>query len=123
MTPIEKARLLRQHQTPTETLLWEQLRARRLAGFKFRRQYVIGQYIVDFVCLEAKLIVELDGGHHANREQLAYDDVRTQFLQALEFRVLRFWNEEVEKDLDGVLERIEKALRPSPQPLSHEERG
>lgn len=112
MTPIEKARLLRQHQTQTEALLWEHLRARRLAGFKFRRQYVIGQYIVDFACLEAKLIVELDGGHHADAEQIAYDAVRTEFLQALDFRILRFWNREVEKDLSKVLQEIEEALTP-----------
>lgn len=121
MTSIEKARLLRQHQTPTEAILWEQLRARRLAGFKFRRQYVIEQYIADFVCVEAKLIVELDGEYHAEVEQAAYDAVRTQFLQALDFRVLRFWNWEVEKDLGMVLEEIERQLTPSPSP--HAERG
>lgn len=116
MTSIEKARLLRQHQTKAEALLWEQLRARRLAGFKFRRQYVIEQYIADFVCVEAKLIVELDGEYHAEVERAAYDAVRTQFLQALDFRVLRFWNWEVEKDLGMILEEIEKHLTPSPSP-------
>lgn len=112
MTPIEKARLLRQYQTQTEAVLWEHLRARRLAGFKFRRQYVIGQYIADFACVEAKLIIELDGGHHADAEQVAYDAVRTEFLQALDFRILRFWNSEVEGNLRKVLKDIEEALTP-----------
>lgn len=116
MNPTEKARLLRKQQTPTEVLLWEQLRARHLKGFKFRRQYVIEQYIADFACLEAKLIVELDGGHHADIDQFEYDVVRTTFIQALGFRVLRFWNAEVEQDLNGVLRQIEEALTPTSLP-------
>src|SRR3989338_8545860 len=88
-----RARHLRSSQTPAEEALWQQLRLRQLAGHKFRRQQPLGPYIVDFACLEARLIVELDGGHHAARAE--YDAERTAWLEAQDFRVLRFWNHEV----------------------------
>lgn len=122
MNPREKARCLRQQPTTEEEQLWEALRNRRLAGYKFRRQYVIEQYIVDFICVSERLIVELDGMHHADAEQAAYDEVRSQFLQAAGYRILRFWNHHVEQDIADVLDTIKRAidreLRPSPQPLS-----
>ena len=107
------ARALRRQATDAEHLLWKHLRGRRLAGHKFRRQVVIEAYIVDFVCLEAKLIIEADGGQHA--EQAAYDARRT---ARLEYRVMRFWNQEILKELHSVLEQIQSALieTPSPQP-------
>lgn len=86
-------------QTPQEARLWVQLRRRRLAGRKFHRQYVLGSSIVDFVCLEERLIVEVDGGQHdANA---AKDAARTAWLQSQGFRELRFWNTEVEQNLEG----------------------
>lgn len=122
MNPREKARCLRQQPTTEEEQLWEALRNRRLAGYKFRRQYVIEQYIVDFICVSERLIVELDGMHHADAEQAAYDEVRSQFLQAAGYRILRFWNHHVKQDIADVLDTIKRAidreLRPSPQPLS-----
>ena len=96
-----RARKLRQNATDAETLLWRHLRDRRLAGFKFRRQHVIGHYIVDYVCPSEKLIVELDGGQHADRAD--YDERRTGYLESNGFRVVRFWNNDLLRDVDSVL--------------------
>ena len=101
-----RARALRGGQTGAEALLWRVLRGRSLAGFKFVRQQPIGPYFADFVCREQKLVVELDGATHSADEELRHDARRTQFLQALGYRVLRFANEEVYRNLDGVLETI-----------------
>jgi very-short-patch-repair endonuclease len=111
---LARARLLRKESTPAELLLWKHLRARRLAGYKFRRQVVIGDYIVDFICHEACLIVEADGGQHS--EQAAYDRKRTLDLEACGYRVLRFWNHEIMNNLDDVLEEILRALEQPPSP-------
>ena len=116
-SPRDFARGLRQRQTDAERRLWARLRDRRLLGAKFTRQMPIGPYIVDFCCREAKLIVELDGGQHSARA--AYDAGRTAFLQALGYRVLRFWDNEALSNTDGMLQRIAEALRtarPSPRP-------
>lgn len=103
-----RARELRSRQTDAECLLWSRLRNRQLAGFKFRRQCVIEPYIVDFVCLEAKLVVELDGGQH--QAQAEYDHVRLQYLTARGFEVSRFWNNEVLSNTEGVLESVATKL-------------
>ncbi len=108
MNLTNKARLLRKNQTDVEQLLWKQLRNRRLYNYKFRRQYPIEPYIVDFACLELKLIIELDGGQHAN--QTNYDDQRSLFLEKLGFKIIRFWNNDVIKNTDGVLEFIRLAV-------------
>ena len=98
---------LRRHQTPAEHRLWQRLKCRQLGALKFRRQFIIATYIVDFVCLEKNLVVELDGGQH-NLQQ-AYDQKRTRVLNQHGFRVLRFWNHEVMTNLDGVLAGIQLA--------------
>jgi len=110
------ARTLRRQATDAELLLWRHLRAHRLAGYKFRRQVVIEPYIVDFLCLEARLIVEADGGQHLQQEE--YDMTRTLFLESLGYKVMRFWNHEILCDIDIVLEQIRRFLveTPSPQP-------
>ena len=87
------ARDLRRNPTEAERTLWRHLRQRHVAGRKFRRQHPIGRYVLDFVCLETKLVIELDGGQHADRE--AEDQGRTAWLEARGYRVLRFWNTEV----------------------------
>ena len=104
-----RARRLRKDSTEAEGILWNLLRGRQLLGYKFRRQVPMGNYFVDFVCLEEKLIIELDGGQHF--EQGDYDDARTQWLESQGFRVIRFWNSEVSENKDGLLERILDALK------------
>ncbi len=113
---LTRARVLRRQSSDAEKALWEHLRARRLNGYKFRRQVVIESYIVDFICVEAKLIIEADGGQHT--EQKAYDALRTARLEYLGYRIIRFWNHEILGELDAVLERIFAVLMefPSPQP-------
>jgi lysyl-tRNA synthetase class 2 len=109
------ARRLRRHQTDAERILWFRLRNRRLAGWKFKRQVPIDGFIVDFVCADAKVIVELDGSQHAVRTR--QDEERTKTLEAMGYLVLRFWNNDVMRNLDGVLEEILIALnQQSPEP-------
>jgi very-short-patch-repair endonuclease len=103
------ARRLRRDTTDAEALLWRRIRDRALLGRKFRRQHPIGPYVADFVCIEARLAVELDGGQHDRRAEET--SVRTAFLEGRGFRVLRFWNNDVLANLDGVLERIACALQ------------
>ncbi|MBI4332316.1 MAG: endonuclease domain-containing protein [Chloroflexi bacterium] len=105
---ISFARTLRREQTDAERLLWSRLRRKQLDGFKFRRQQPIGRYVVDFVCFERKLIVELDGGQHDEARQR--DEERTAWLNKEGFRVLRFWNNDVFGNLEGVWEVIEGGL-------------
>lgn len=100
------ARTLRSSQTNAERLLWGKLRSRQLGGFKFRRQMPIGPYIVDFCCPDAWLIVELDGGGHSEDAAMLKDKVRTADLEQQGYIVLRFWNNEVFENLDGVCETI-----------------
>ena len=115
MNATVTARQLRRRSTDAERKLGSILRNRQLAGYKFRRQVPIGNYIVDFVCFEAHLIVEVDGGQHG--EQQAYDRQRTAWLEGQGFRVLRFWNTEVLGNVEGVKEVIVRACEggaPSP---------
>ena len=102
------ARHLRKMMTDAERSLWRHLRDRQIDGFRFRRQVSIGRYIVDFACLEKRLIVEVDGGQHdINRDD---DTVRDAWLTKEGYRVLRFWNNEVLSNREGVLARIAEAL-------------
>lgn len=109
---LKRARTLRSHLTDAEQVLWRHLRMRQMGGCKFRRQRPIGPYIVDFVCLEKSLIVELDGGQHA--EQRRYDTSRDRWLNVQGYAVLRFWNDEVLTKIDDVKEAIYHALTEPP---------
>jgi very-short-patch-repair endonuclease len=105
--------------------LWSRLRDRRLVGARFRRQHPIGPFITDFCCTEAKLIIELDGGQHALR--LREDQVRTKYLESQGYVVIRFWDNDVLTNIEGILRRIVEALgvkgfSPSPYPLPRGER-
>ena len=101
--------------TDAERALWRHLRARQLQGWKFRRQYPIAGFIADFACVEAGLVIELDGGQHA--EQMDYDKMRTGRMNAAGYRVLRFWNHEVLGNMEGVIDSIITAmLQPHPNP-------
>jgi very-short-patch-repair endonuclease len=108
---LDFARELRKEQTDAENLLWHLLRGRRFCGFKFRRQYPIGGYILDFYCHAAKLAIELDGGGHTSEEQRLYDAERTKVLEGAGLCVLRFWNNEVLNSLEGVLTEIHERLK------------
>lgn len=103
----QKARQLRKDLTPAERKLWDALRRDQL-GVSFRRQHPIGPYIVDFCCIKKKLVIELDGSQHL--EQVEYDNERTAFLATQGYHVLRFWNNEVQQDLNGVIRRIQLEL-------------
>lgn len=103
---------LRKEMTDAERHLWRHLRLRQMKQCKFRRQYPIGPFVADFACLEQNLIIELDGGQHTEREN--YDARREQWLQKNGYRVIRFWNDQVLKETDAVLEVIWAALRPHP---------
>ncbi|SRR5579862_1763713 len=112
-TSRSRAREMRHKPVAMEKLFWDEVRDRKLDGFKFRRQYLIGPYIVDFVCLEKKLVVELDGALHANR--IAYDMERDAFLAGAGYEVFRFRNEELGGDIAMVMATIRHALKaPSP---------
>jgi len=102
-------RTLRNSMSDAEQALWHLLRRRQISGLKFRRQHPFDDYILDFVCLEKKLVIEVDGGQHG--QQAGYDENRTQKLQAAGFRVLRFWNNEALKEIESVRERIWLAVQ------------
>src|ERR1051326_216543 len=106
------ARRLRRNQTDAERILWLRLRDRRLNGLKFRRQVPIDRYVVDFFCADAHLIIELDGGQHATADETN----RTRALEAMGYLVLRFWNNEVHENIDGVLQTILSVLDRSGPP-------
>ena len=117
----DRSRQLRRDQTDSEKALWRLLRGHNLAGFKFRRQHPVGRYIADFVCLERMLIIELDGSQHA--EQTAYDQTREVKLQALGFRTIRIWNNQLLQEREAAAALILEALtspHPSPLPASGE---
>src|SRR3990172_12450509 len=112
-----KAKLLRKTMTDAERWLWQRLRNRELAGWKFRRQHPIGPFIVDFVCIEKRIVVEIDGGQHA--ENLESDAKRSQYLKEKGYHVFRFWNNDVLQEGESVLSVILSFLEensPSPPP-------
>ena len=114
--PTARSRELRQNATPAERRLWARLRARQVTGVRFNRQFPIGPFICDFVSRGANLIIEVDGGQHeANAEA---DRRRAAYLKSEGYRVIRFWNNDVLENTDGVVEVIERVLRdrPSPRP-------
>ncbi len=107
------AREMRTNPTPAENHLWQRIRKQQVLGFKFRRQYPIDRFIVDFYCTEARLVIEVDGGIHETQEEA--DQLRTELLESLGLRVLRFTNGEVLQYADAVVERIgEELMRPHP---------
>jgi very-short-patch-repair endonuclease len=110
----ERARHLRQHRTEAEIAIWQRLRRKQLDGARFRQQFPIGPYIVDFLCLQRRLIIEIDGGQHATN--VAADAARTTWLASQSFHVMRFWNNDVSDNLDGVIDTIYRWLLNNPAP-------
>jgi very-short-patch-repair endonuclease len=123
---VRAAKRLRRDQTDAERVLWFHLRGHRLRGLKFKRQVPLDRYVVDFFCADARLIIELDGGQHAIRTE--QDASRTKILEAMGYLVLRFWNNDVLQNTEGVLEEILNTLLqhrsepPHPDPLPNGER-
>jgi very-short-patch-repair endonuclease len=105
---LAAARRLRRDMTEAEKVVWRLLRARQLEGYKFRRQQPLGRYIIDFVCFSHRLIIEVDGGQHSDPTR--YEEERTRFLEGEGFRVLRFWNNEVLENSEGVCAHILEVL-------------
>jgi very-short-patch-repair endonuclease len=108
---LDIAKQLRVDSTPAEKRLWEQLRNRQLAKQKFRRQAPIGPYIVDFICLERKLIIEIDGWTHSTEAEVSNDKRRTAYLESQGYKVIRFHNAEIKEGMDEVLTLIAEALK------------
>jgi len=104
----ERARRLRRDQTDAEQRLWSRLR-RNALGKSFRRQHPVGRYIVDFICLECRLIIEADGGQHSE-DRARHDELRTKWLEERDYKVMRFWNNDILANTDGVIELILIAL-------------
>lgn len=107
---LDITRRLRSNMTGPEAPLWSRLRARQLQGLKFRRQHGIGPYIVDFYCPEQSLVIEVDGDSHADADQVVKDRQREQYLQSLGLRIIRYINDDIVKNLDGVLEDLAERL-------------
>jgi very-short-patch-repair endonuclease len=109
------ARMLRRNATAAEKKLWYRIRGGQLRGFQFRRQFPIGAIIVDFCCRERRLVIELDGSQHGEAAGIAADEERTSLISARGYRVIRFWNDDILKNLDSVLEQIFTELsQPAP---------
>jgi very-short-patch-repair endonuclease len=109
--PTDITRTLRRNQTDAERKLWARLRELRVIGLRFRRQHAIGKYIVDFVCLEKKLVLEIDGGQHNETPSIQKDAERTRWLESEGYHILRFWNNDVLMNTNGVLDEISEALK------------
>lgn len=108
----QRRRNLRRDKTYAEKILWQKLRNRQLCGMKFFRQYSVGPYILDFHCPKSNLAIELDGGQHADDDKREYDKYRSEYLKTHSIDVVRFWNNEVIQNIDGVLIRIAEKNNP-----------
>jgi len=108
--PILLARKLRKESTDAEKKLWQQLRCRQLGGLRFRRQVPLGSYIVDFACFDPRIVIEVDGGQHAEEVSIQYDHKRTIWLKSCGYTVLRFWNDQVLEAIDEVTEEILRTI-------------
>jgi very-short-patch-repair endonuclease len=121
-----RARHLRRNTTDAEKLLWKRLRKLDLEGSHFRRQIPIGPYIADFALMAARLLIEVDGSQHGEAANQAYDERRTRWLEQEGYRVLRFWNKDITRNMEAVMETIYAAIHGSlsaePTPLKHERR-
>jgi very-short-patch-repair endonuclease len=122
----DTARRLRKKSTDAEIKLWRHLRQLPMSGSHFRRQVPIGAYVADFACMASKLLIEVDGGQHGEAENASRDEARTRWLEAEGYRVIRFWNNEIINNIDGVMEAIYVAVygasHAEPMRLKHQRR-
>ena len=107
---FKKARNLRKKQTEQEKIIWSVIRNRQFYGLKFKRQVLIGIYIVDFCCNEKKVVIELDGGQHNEPNNRIYDKNRTAFIESEGYKVIRFWNNDVNCNLEGVYKKLQEEI-------------
>lgn len=105
---LDKAKELRKNMTKQERKLWSILRNHKFYGYEIRRQYPISDYVVDFICRSEKIIIEIDGGQHNSEEQLEYDKRRTEVLSKLGYKVFRFWNNDIDNNIEGVYEELKR---------------
>ena len=105
------ARALRKNQTPQEKKLWNILKNRQFENLKFKRQVPFGKYIADFFCESQKLIIEIDGGQHNENENIIKDIERTKYFEKEDYRVIRFWNNEIDNNLDGVYIKLKSVIK------------
>lgn len=110
------ARNLRKNTTPQEYKLWQLLRNKQFNGIKFIRQYPIGSYIADFCCRKLKIVIEIDGGQHNNTNDIEYDNKRTKYLSEKGYKVIRFWNNEIDDNIDGIYEKLLEIIVSKPSP-------
>ena len=110
----EKHRSLRKNQTEAEKALWQKLKNKQLTGYKFFRQYGIGEYIADFYCPQQKLAIQVDGSRHYSDDSQEYDELRQEYMNSLSIRTIRFNNFDVLQNMDGVISRIESELPLTP---------
>ncbi|MDB9316501.1 endonuclease domain-containing protein [Nodularia spumigena] len=126
-TELEKRRLLRQNITKAEKLIWDNIRDRQLENCKFRRQYSVDRFVIDFYSAELKLAIEIDGDSHFQNGAAEYDQARQEFMESVGIKFIRFTNNDVYGNLSGVLESIVQYIRDlrtsPPPPLLHKERG
>lgn len=113
---IDRRKDLRTHQTEAEDRLWSCLSGKQINGLRFYRQYSVGPYILDFYCSKLRLAIELDGNRHNEEEAKLYDKDRDNYLKSVSIETLRFWNSEVEKDIDGVVSKIKKFAKQTINP-------
>ena len=111
------AKTLRKNQTPQEKTLWNLLRNHKINKLKFKRQYPIGNYIVDFICPEIQLIIEVDGGQHNETNNIEYDKNRTEYLSSRCYTIIRFWNNEIDNNIEGVYKKILNVINDLQNPL------
>ena len=107
----EKARELRKNMTPQERKLWNIIKNREFYGYRFLRQYIIAPYIVDFICKKEKIIIEIDGSQHNEPEKIKYDNERTEYLISKNYKVIRFWNNEIDENIEGVYEKLKDVFK------------
>ena len=107
---VEFARKLCKEQTPQESKFWSIVRNHKFYGLEFRRQYPMGDYIVDFICREKKIIIELDGGQHNEPDNIEKDNIRTEFIESNGYKVIRFWNNDILSNIEGVYQKLDEIL-------------
>ena len=105
------ARNLRKNMTAQECKLWQLIRNRQFHGLRFLRQYIIGKYIADFVCREKKIIIELDGGQHNEEQNIILDTERTKYLKSKGYLVIRFWNNDIDHNIEDVYQKLEEVFK------------